>query len=111
NASCRIRIFAANSIIISEYESTLHNPKEKVIKSIELELNKTTQEELIMENQLFLNNSVESFLTKDFEHLFLNKNEEVTFNQHIELPRFLNKDTNSIYDFFKSWVSLFEKLG
>ncbi|CAG8829036.1 14060_t:CDS:2, partial [Dentiscutata erythropus] len=55
----------------------------KVIKSIELELNKTTQEELITENQLFLNNSVESFLTKDFEHLFLNKNEEVTFNHRI----------------------------
>ncbi|CAG8802072.1 25935_t:CDS:2, partial [Dentiscutata erythropus] len=62
--------------------------KKKVIKSIELELNaqnpkhnflETTQEELITENQLFLNNSVESFLMKDFEHLFLNKNKELGF--------------------------------
>ncbi|CAG8806764.1 25964_t:CDS:2, partial [Dentiscutata erythropus] len=71
---------------------------------------KTTQEELITENQLFLNNLVKSFLTKDFERLFLN-DEEVTINQQIELPGFLNKDTDSIYAFFKSWVSLFEKLG
>ncbi|CAG8817367.1 16247_t:CDS:2, partial [Dentiscutata erythropus] len=45
----------------------------------------TIQEELITENQLFLNNSVESFFMKDFERLFLN-NEEVTINQRIELP-------------------------
>ncbi|CAG8843655.1 20263_t:CDS:2, partial [Racocetra persica] len=84
---------AANSIIISKDESTLHNSKEKVIESIELELDNMDS---IISNK--------SNKAQHLKQAFINttqKDNEVSYKLSQELPTYSFQDIELIYKYLE----------
>ncbi|CAG8522182.1 317_t:CDS:2, partial [Racocetra persica] len=94
---------AANPTIVSKDKSMSHNSKEKVIESIELELDDTDS---------IINNK--SSKARCLKQAFINitqKDNRVSYNLSQKLPTYSFQDIESIYKYLESWISLYNKLG
>ncbi|CAG8790920.1 35283_t:CDS:2, partial [Racocetra persica] len=93
----------ANLIIISKDESTLYNSKEKVIESIELELDDM--------DSIISNRSNKAWHLKQVFMNTTQKDNEVNYKLSQELPTYSFQDIESIYKYLESWFFLFDNLG
>ncbi|CAG8605005.1 11977_t:CDS:2, partial [Dentiscutata heterogama] len=95
----------------NDMDSIINNKPSKV-ERLKQAFMDTTKKELIMyNNQLFSTNSVLSFLTTNFDHLFFSNDDEVIYSPQDELPDYSIQNTESIYGYLKNWYLLYDKLG
>ncbi|CAG8466760.1 10304_t:CDS:2 [Racocetra persica] len=95
-------ICISDNELASNIESTSDNSNKNNAESSSDNPNKNTTEDSDL--------NIESFLTTNFDHLFFNNSNEVSYNLSQELPTYSFQDIESIYKYLESWFSLFNNL-